>query len=243
MTKSNTKKSAWKVIFKRELKAYFTSPIPYIVMALFLLAAGFIFFSTFFAYNRAELRYFFEWLPLLFSIFIPALTMRIFSEEKKSGSFETLVTLPLSTGDIVLGKYLAAFVSSIYLLVPTLFYVVACCIFGSPDYGPVIGGYLGAILLLASFTAIGTFASSVTKNQIVAFFISAAICLLLTILDYFSQLIPGSIYSVISFISARSHFMSVSRGILDSRDLIYFLSVTALFIALTVNVLKNEKRG
>lgn len=243
MTNSKSKSKGWKIIFKRELKSYFSSLIPYIVCVFFLITAGFIFFSTFFAANRAELRYFFEWLPILFSFIIPALAMRTFSEEKKSGSFETLVTLPVSTGDIVAGKYLALLLSTLLLLVPTFFYIIACCIVGNPDPGPLVGGYLGAVFLAAAFSAIGLFASSVTKNQIVAFFLSAAICLVLTILDYFAQLIPGAVYSVISFFSARSHFMSVSRGIIDTRDVIYFLSVTVLFIAATVRVLKNDKRG
>lgn len=241
--KSSVKNCGWKIIFKREMKSYFTSPIPYIVTVLFLVAIGFIFFSTFFAYNRAELRNFFEWLPILFSFFIPALTMRVFSEEKRSGSFETLVTLPVSTGDIVAGKYLASFVSSVVLLAPTLFYVITCCIFGKPDAGPIIGGYAGAVLLAAAFCAVGVFASSITKNQILSFFISFAICIVLTMLDYFAQLIPGGIYKVVTFVSARSHFMSISRGIIDTRDLIYFVSMTALFIVLTVRVLKNAKRG
>ena len=137
------KNKSWAVIMKRELCSYFTSPVAYIVGALFLLFSGFLFFSTFFLVNRPELRNFFELLPILFSFFIPAMTMRIFSEEKKSGTMETLVTLPVTNFDIVAGKYLASFVSSIALLVPTFFYVAACAVFASSriDFGPVVGGY------------------------------------------------------------------------------------------------------
>src|SRR5574344_301032 len=161
----------WVVIMKRELVSYFTSPIAYIVCGLFLIFSGCFFFATFFLAKRAELRNFFELLPMTFSFFIPALTMRVFSEEKRSGSIETLITLPVTSIDVVTGKYIASFISSAVLLVPTLFYVVACVIFGKPDMGPIIGGYLGAILLAASYSAIGLFASSATKSQIIAFFV------------------------------------------------------------------------
>ena len=245
MSNKQTKKSpkAWKVIMARELKAYFTSPIAYIVCALFLIFAGSFFFSTFFLIKRAELRDFFGLLPLTFSFFIPALTMRIFSEEKRSGSMETLVTLPVTSMDIVLGKYLTSFISSVVLLVPTLFYAVTCAIFGNPDFGPIIGGYLGAILLAASFSAIGVFASSVTKNQILSFFIGLAVCICLCLMGMFIRLIPSGLVGIFTFFSATSHFDSISRGIVDTRDLVYFLTLTALFFGLTVRTVENAKRG
>ena len=141
----NKNQKPWKTIMKRELTAYFTSPVAYIAGALFLVFSGLLFFSTFFLANRAELRSFFEYLPILFSFFIPALTMRVFSEEQKSGTMETLVTLPVTVRDIVVGKFLGAFVSSILLLVPTLFYVLTCVIFSESevDAGPMFGGYIG----------------------------------------------------------------------------------------------------
>ena len=239
-----TKKPAlWSVILRRELSAYFTSPVAYIVCALFLVFSGFLFFSTFFLAGRAELRGFFETLPLVFSFFIPALTMRVFSEENRSGSMETLLTLPVTELDVVTGKYLASFISSVVLLGPTLFYVIACCIFGKPDAGPIIGGYLGAVFLAAAFSAIGVFASSVTKNQIVAFFVGFAICIVLSLINMFGMLLPGPVVSFTTFISATSHFNSISRGIIDTRDVIYFLSVTALFFVLTVRSVRNSRRG
>ncbi len=236
-------KALWRVILSRELKAYFTSPIAYIVCALFLIFSGFLFFSTFFLSGRAELRGFFQTLPMVFSFFIPALTMRVFSEENRSGSMETLVTLPVTDMDIVVGKYLASFISSVVLLVPTLFYVLACCIFGKPDAGPLIGGYLGAIFLASSFSAIGVFASSVTKNQILAFFIGFALCIALSLINMFGVLLPGPIVSFTTFISASSHFDSVARGIIDTRDILYFVSVTALFFVLTVRSVRESRRG
>ncbi len=240
--KSAKKQNPTFVIMKRELSSYFTSPIAYIVGALFLIITGVFFFPTFFINRRADLRNFFSLLPIIFCFFIPALTMRVFSEEKRSGTIETLMTLPVKTSQIVWGKYLAALISSLVLLLPTLFYVITCCVFGKPDFGPIIGGYLGAIFLAASYCAIGIFASSVTKNQILSFFIAFAICGILTVLGIFSIFMPGFLVNVSSFISSESHFESISRGIIDSRDVLYFISLTAIFLALTIQSVKKTSK-
>lgn len=223
----------------RELKAYFTSPMAYIVTGLFLLAAGFLFFSTFFLNNSADLRQFFGILPVLLSFFIPALTMRLFSEERKSGSYETLLTLPVTEFQIVLGKFAAAFLSGAAMLAPTVFYYITCRVFGTPDSGPVIGGYIGALFLVAAFSAVGLFASSITKNQIIAFFTAFAICIVFSLISIFLIFMPPAVVSFCTFLSAYSHFESISRGIIDSRDVLYFISVTAVFFALTVESLKK----
>lgn len=232
--RKNKKSKPALVIARREIAAYFSSPIVYIVTGLFLIFSGFLFFSTFFLVNRAEMRAFFSQLPLLFSFFIPALTMRLFSEETRSGSFETLLTLPVSPAEITLGKFLAAWISSCALLVPTVVYAVTVSFFGEVDWGPVIGGYVGAMLLAASFSAIGVFSSSLTKNQIIAFFVAFAICIFLSMIRQLSVLLPSAFASVAAFVSSESHFSSVARGIIDSRDVVYFFSVTALFFVLTV---------
>ncbi|MBQ9538437.1 MAG: ABC-2 transporter permease [Treponema sp.] len=228
---------------KRELSAYFSSPIAYIVGCFFLVFSGFTLFSTFFIIRQAELRNFFQMLPVIFSLFIPALTMRVFSEEKRSGSFETLLTLPVSTVDIVTGKYLATLVAALLMLVPTLSFVVTCRIFGSPDMGPIVGGYIGSILLCAAFTAIGIYASSTTRNQIIAFFVAFAICIVLSAINNFAVLLPGSLVNFASFISSSSHFESISRGIVDTRDILYFVSLAAVFFVLTVRSIENSRRG
>ncbi len=229
------------IIMKRELKSYFSGPIPYIVTCLYLIITGILFFSTFFIYKRAELRQFFGYLPLILSFFVPALTMRLFSEERRVGSIETLMTLPVTELQVVAGKFLASFIGTLIMIAPTLFYVITAEIFGSPDYGPIVGGYIGAIFLCASFTAIGLFASSVTKNQIVAFFVGFIICIVLTMIDSFLVFLPSGIVDVVSYFSANKHFTSISRGIIDTRDLLYFISLTALFFAATVKVQKNAK--
>ncbi|WP_407397222.1 ABC transporter permease subunit [Treponema sp.] len=241
-----TKKTMpWVIIMKRELSAYFTSPVAYIVGAIFILLSGIFFFNTFFLMGRAELRGFFELLPIFFSFLIPALTMRIFSEEKKSGTMETLVTLPVKTADIVWGKYMAVLVSTLVMIAPTLFYVVTCVLFASSgiDAGPVLGGYFGSILLASAFSAIGIFCSAITRNQIVAFLLSLSICLFLTFVMVFAIFLPGFMVPAATFVSAQGHFRSIARGILDSRDILYFISVSAAFYVLTVNVLDNERKG
>ncbi len=229
------------IIMKRELKAYFTAPVAYIVTALFLIIAGILFYSVFFLQDRAELRQYFSTLPVLLSFFIPALTMRIFAEERRVGSIETLMTLPVTEVDVVTGKYLASFLSTLIMIAPTLFYILPAAIFGSPDFGPIIGGYIGSIFLCASFTAIGVFATSVTKNQIIAFFTGFIICIALTMIDSFLIFLPSPVVNLLTYISASGHFTSISRGILDTRDVIYFISLTALFFTATVKLQQKAK--
>lgn len=226
---------------KRELKAYFTGPIAYIVTGVFLIAAGALVFTPFFLNNRASLRDYFSYLPLLLSLFVPALTMRIFAEERRVGSIETLMTLPVTEVDVVVGKYLAALICTLVMLAPTLLYIIPVEVFGSPDYGPIVGGFIGAIFLCVSYSAIGLFASSVTKNQIVAFFTGAIICIVLTMIDSFLVFLPNAIVSFFSYVSANAHFTSISRGIVDTRDIIYFVSLTALFFTITVKIQQNSK--
>lgn len=240
MSNSKVNKPAF-IIMKRELKSYFTGPIAYIVTGLFLLITGILFFTLFFLQNRADLRNYFEYLPILLSFFVPALTMRVFAEERRSGSIETLLTLPVTEVDIVVGKYLASFVSTLIMIAPTLLYIIPAEVFGSPDYGPIVGGFLAAILLCASYTSIGIFATSITKNQIVAFFTGFIICIALTMIDTFLLFLPTPIVSFLSYLSANAHFNSVARGIIDTRDLIYFISLTALFFTITVKVQQNAK--
>ena len=230
------------VIFKREFAAYFASPIAYIVTGLFLIITGIMFFTAFYLQNRASMRNLFQMLPLILSFFIPALTMRVYAEEKRVGSIETLYTLPVTEFDVALGKFLASFVASAIMIAPTLLYLIGMLPFGMPDAGPVIGGYIGALFLCAAFSAIGIFASSITKNQIIAFFTAFIICIALTMISDFLIFLPAPIVEFLQFLSANEHFTSISRGIIDSRDLIYFISLTALFFSLTVVTQEKEAR-
>jgi len=217
-------------IFKREFRAYFVSPIAYIVIAIFLVLTGWFFFSTFFLYNQAELRGFFSLLPIILSFIIPALTMRLFSEEFNVGSYEILVTLPVTHRDIIVGKFLAVLAFIAVMLIPTLSYAISIAFIGDLDWGPVAGGYLGTILLGASFSAVGLFASALTRNQIIAFVIGMIICFALTIVDKLLFFLPERMLGFFQYVGADYHFQNISKGIIDSRDLLYFLSIT--FIAL-----------
>jgi len=228
-------------IASKEFRDYFISPIAYIVISIFLLVTGWFFFATFFLYNQADLRNFFNLLPTTLSFVIPAITMRLFSEERNVGSYETLLTLPVTFRDIILGKFCAAVLLVAVMLLPTIFYAVCITAIGSLDWGPVIGGYLGALLLGAAFSAIGLFASSLTRNQIIAFIVAMAICFLLTTIDRMLFFFPQATLAVLGYLGAASHFQNIAKGIIDSRDIIYFLSV--VFIGLYGTALVMEEKN
>lgn len=229
-----------KTIAIKEFKDYFISPIAYIVISLFLIVTGWFFFSTFFILGRADLRDFFNLLPMTFSFIIPAITMRLFSEEKNVGSYETLLTMPVSFTDIAVGKFLAATMFTASLLIPTLSYPIFIMFLGQLDMGPVIGGYAGAIFLAAAYCALGLFASSLTRNQIIAFIIGCALCFTLTILDRLLFFMPTKVISVVNYIGANSHFINISKGVIDSRDILYFLSVIFISIFSTYLVMQEK---
>jgi len=217
-------------IFKKEFKTYFVSPVAYIVISVFLLVTGWFFFSTFFIYNQADLRNFFNLLPLIFAFIVPAITMRLFSEELNVGSYEILMTMPVTCIDVVLGKFLAATIFIAAMLVPTLSYPIFVSFIGKLDWGSVIGGYTGAIFLGASYSAIGLFASSLTRNQIIAFIIGVAVCFTLTLIDKMLFFFPGNIVTFLEYLGADFHFQNISKGVIDSRDILYFVSI--IFISL-----------
>jgi ABC-2 type transport system permease protein len=228
------------LIFKKEFRDYFNSPIAYIVIALFLAVTGWLFFSTFFVYGQADLRRFFNLLPLLFALVVPIITMRLFAEELHIGSYELLLTLPVTFRDIILGKFLAAVAFVAAILLPTIVYAACISFFGDLDWGVVLGSYIGAIFLGAAYAAIGLLASSLTRNQIIACMVAMVICVLLAIVDQMLFFFPQGILDVVSYLSANAHFQNISKGIVDSRDIVYFLSV--IFLGLyTTNLVMQEK--
>jgi len=228
-------------IFKREFKSYFVSPIAYIVIGIFLLVTGWFFFTPFFLFNQANLRNFFALLPVVFSFVVPAITMRLFSEELSVGSYEILFTMPVTIVDIVLGKFLASVVFVAAMLTPTVAYPITVSFLGQLDWGPVIGGYMGAVLLGGAFSAIGLFASSLTRNQIIAFIVGMAICFALTLIDKMLFVLPQSLLGILGYVGADFHFQNISKGIVDSRDIIYFLSVCFVGLYAT-HLAMQEKR-
>jgi ABC-2 type transport system permease protein len=191
---------------------------------------GWFFFTTFFFFNQADLRNFFNLLPVIFSFVIPAITMRLFSEELSVGSYEILLTLPVTFMDIIMGKFLAGVIFVAAALIPTFSYPIFIAFLGQLDWGPVIGGYMGAVLLGAAFTAVGIFASTLTRNQIVAFIVGMTICFFLTLIDKMLFFFPQSILGIIGNLAADYHFKNIAKGIIDSRDILYFLSL--IFIGL-----------
>ena len=212
-------------IFRKEFSTYFISPIAYIVITIFLLVTGWFFFATFFLFNQANLRTFYTLLPVVFAFVIPAITMRLISEEINVGSDEILLTMPVTFRDVILGKFLASVALVGTMMIPTLAYPLTVSFMGQLDWGPVVGGYVGAVFLGAAFSAVGLFASALTRNQIIAFIIGLAICFTLTLIDKMLYFLPQSLLGVFAYLGADFHFQNIAKGIIDSRDILYFLSI------------------
>ena len=239
-----------KSILLRERKSFFGSPIGYLVIAIFLLLNGLFLWVFEGEYNIlnsgfADLSPLFTISPWILIFLIPAVTMRSFSDEMKQGTLELLVTKPISIWEIVIGKYLGAFALIIIAIIPTLIYVYVLYGLGMPegniDMGSTLGSYFGLLFLISGYAAIGVFTSSLSENQIVAFIISVFLCFFL----YFgfqgiaSQFIDWQEF--ITFFGMENHFKSMSRGVIDTRDALYFMSITTLFLSVTVYKLKSLK--
>ncbi|NHN24997.1 gliding motility-associated ABC transporter permease subunit GldF [Flavobacterium jejuense] len=239
-----------KALLLREIKSFFGSPIGYLVIAIFLILNGlflWVFNGEFNILNSgfADLGPFFKLAPWILIFLIPAVTMRSFSDEKKQGTIELLFTKPLSIWEIVNGKFFGAFLLIVIALLPTYIYVWMISYFGNPpgniDMGSTLGSYFGLLFLVASYTSIGIFTSSITDNQIIAFIVAVFICFIF----YFGFEGIASLFEensrIITSFGMDSHFKSMSRGVIDTRDVIYFLSITLLFLSITVYQLKRLK--
>lgn len=234
-----------KTIFQKELKSYFNSAIAYIIIIVFLVISGVLFFSiSFFQANVASMRDFFGnfFIQLiLFVVFIPAITMRSFSEEKKQGTLELLLTKPITDFELVLGKYLAAFALVIFALLPAIGYFIVIKFMGPIDFAPFITSFIGFILMSAFFIGIGIFVSSLTENQIVAFIISLLISLFFFLVGKFLMVFPPFLVSVFEYLTTDYHLNNISRGVIDSRDLIYYFSMICFTVYLTKVSLESRK--
>jgi ABC-2 type transport system permease protein len=230
-------------ICSKELKSYFLSPIAYIFIIVYLAITNFLFFQTFFVNNQAEMRGYFEFLPYIFLILIPAITMRSWAEEKRNKTIELLLTLPLRDTQIVAGKFLAALSFLTITLACSLTVPITIAILGNPDIGVIVGSYIGAILLGAAYISIGMWISSLTENQIVALISGVVVILLLLIVGHPLVLafVPSEFVPLLSFLGLATHFESICRGIIDSRDVIYYLTVIAFFLFLNVQSLESRK--
>ncbi len=224
-------------ITRRELRSYFDSPIAYIVIVSFLLVAGWMFFSTLFLIGRADLRMLFTPTPfspaLLLIILAPAITMRLVAEERKTGSIELLTSMPVRAGEVIAGKFLAALGLTATALLSTLTYAVTVFAIGPLDWGPVVSGYLGLLLFASSLLAIGLMCSTLTDNQIVAFIIAFIVSAVLYYVHWLHFFVPDWIAGLVESISVSSHLNNMARGVVDTRDVLYYLTVTAgaLFLA------------
>lgn len=239
-----------KALLLREIKSFFGSPIGYLVIAIFLLLNGlflWVFEGDFNILNSgfADLGPFFKLSPWILIFLIPAVTMRTFSDEKKQGTIELLFTKPLSMWEIVNGKFLGAFVLIVLAIIPTLVYVWIISHFGNPegniDMGSTMGSYFGLLFLIAAYTAIGIYTSTLSENQIVAFILAVFVCFFFYFgFEGISNLLKEN-SKFIAFLGMDYHFKSMSRGVIDTRDVLYFLSITILFLSITVYKLKTLK--
>ena len=229
------------LILNKEFKDYFISPIAYIVIAIFLLVTGWLFFSTFFVYDQADLRRFFNLLPFILGLVVPIITMRLFSEELNVGSYEILLTLPVTFRDIILGKFMAGVAFIAAILLPTLSYPIFISRLGDLDWGVVIASYIGALLLGAAYVAIGLFTSSITQNQIIACIVGMVVCVMLAIIDKMLFFFPQPILDLVVYLSSTIHFENVAKGIVDSRDILYFISVVFIGLYATHLTLQEKK--
>ena len=236
-------KSVW-IISKRELRSFFDSLIAYIMIVVFLGLSGFftwLFGSDVFLIGQASLQPFFSVAYWTLFFFIPALTMKMLAEEKRSGTLELLLTKPVSDWQVLLGKFTASLLLIVVALVLTIPYYITIWAIGPVDHGAVWCGYLGMILMSSAYIGIGLFASSITNNQIVAFLTSLFIGLFfLIIFDVLANNFTGSLSQLFNFLSISTHYESISRGVVDSKDIIYFVSVAFLGLTLAESVLSKR---
>ena len=232
---------AWK-----EIQVYFGTPIAYIVGMIFLALTG-IFFAAGVVpsennpFPEATLGNFLQWSTIFLILLAPALTMRLLAEEQKLGTIELLLTSPVRDWEIIIGKYLASFVFLLVMLALTLYYPLLLYVFAEPDSGPIWSGYLGLVLYGAAALAIGMLTSTVTSNQIVAGFVAMGIIAALSFVDVSSDLVGGVASVLINEIGLRSHYEDFSRGVVDTKHVVYFLSVTAVFLFLAIRALEFRR--
>lgn len=234
--------SNYKILYRKEVQSFFNSPVAYITLVIFLLISAWFTMSTFFLINESDLRTLFSVVPIVYLFFVPAITMGLIAREKNSGTMEFITTLPFTEGEIILAKFLAALTLIGTALAFTLVHLITLLIIGNNiDVGALISGYLGLLLVGGVYAAIGTFGSTVTDNQITAFLISFLIIFIFFILDKILIFVPGFLGSVFQFLSIDYHLSNISKGVIDSRNLIYFGSMIAFFLLVSVRVLEMRK--
>ncbi len=231
-----------KSVFLREIRSFFNSPMAYIFLVIFAVVNGYFFVNTFFLIGQADMRSLFRVVPLVYLFFIPALAMGLIAKEKNTGTMEIIDTLPLKTYEFVIGKFLAAFSLILLGLLATSVHLITLISVGTNvDYGSVISGYLGLALVGGVYASVGIFASSVTDNQVVAFIIGVFLVLIFFLMDWMLVFVPSALAGIIQFLSVDYHLSNISRGVIDSRNLIYFFSLIGFFLYMTVQTLTARK--
>lgn len=237
------------VIFRREFASYFATPVAYVFIVIFLTMAGMLafFLGNFFDRGQADLQPFFNFHPWLYLVLIPALAMRLWAEERRSGTIELFLTLPISMAAAVLGKFLASWAFAGIALMLTFPFWITVNVLGQPDNGVILASYIGSFLMAGGFLAIGAALSALTKNQVIAFIITASVCFLFTVagspvvLGLLNGWAPEFVLSTIASFSFLSHFTAIIRGVIDLRDAVFFISVMALFLFANAIIVELKK--
>ncbi len=235
-------RNVW-IIAKREFIAYFTSPIAYVAISVFLVVVGLKFFivDEFFEVGQASLRSLFDLLPIFFLFYLPAISMRLVAEEKRTGTFELVMTLPVTDADIVLGKYFGALGFLVVTLLLTLLYPLLIGVLGNPDYGIILGSYLGVFLLGAAYLAIGLMTSAWTTNQIVGYVLGSVLAALFYFQDRLVGLFWEGAHRFMEFASMGAHYANFTKGVVDSRDLVFFVSVITFTLLMATFSLTSRR--
>lgn len=238
-----------KAMIKRELIGYFSTPLAYVFMAIFLLLTGIFtfYFGNFYERGQADLFPFFTWHPWLYLFLIPAITMRLWAEERKSGTIELLFTQPLTLWQLVLGKFFAAWICTAIALGLTFPIWLTVNYLGHPDNGVILAGYIGSLLMAAAYISIGLCISATSKNQVIAFIITLVVCFLFTlsgyplVLDFFDHWLPQFLLDTISSFSFLTNFDEISKGVMELSSIAYFILVSMFWLALNTIILLHKK--
>jgi len=251
------------LIFKKEFKSYFASPVAYVVITMFLILTGYFFYNSLALFStisfqatmnpmlakqvgllnitESVVRPLFGNISIILLLMEPLLTMRLFSEEKKSGTIELLLTYPVTDMGILLGKFFACMAVFIIMIALTILYPLLVIVFGQPEIGPIITGYIGVFLVGASFVSLGIFASSLTENQIIAATVAFGLLLLFWMISFSASLAGQTLGDILSYISLTAHLEGFAKGVIDTTDIVYYLIFISLFLFLTLRILESKK--
>jgi ABC-2 type transport system permease protein len=243
-------RAVWTII-KRELASYFTSPVAYVFLVIFLLMTGFFTFTAgnFFERGEASLAAFFGWHPWLYLVLVPAVGMRLWAEERRSGTLELLFTMPIAPWQAILAKFLASWIFLAVALALTFPAILTVNVLGEPDNGVIFAGYLGSLFLAGAYLAITCMTSAMTRNQVVAFIVSVVLCLFLIlagfnpVTDLMTRWANPAVIDTVAAFSVVTHFDGFQRGVIDMRDLLYFLSVIAFALFATGVIIRGHRSG